>query len=112
MPAAGVALNKRGDHVGGQYYPGKVYGSKRRRLPAICSSRAMMMYVFRFDAISMTPSGVSTLDRRPVAYRTWQILTGISKRHRHLGGERMTVDIFPSSQLPVYDYTNTFHCPP
>ena len=59
MPAAGVALNKRGDYVGGRYYPGKVYGSKRRRLPAICSSRAMMMYVFRFDAISMTPSGVS-----------------------------------------------------
>ena len=111
MPAAGLALKKAGGYLGGRCYPGKVCGSRRRRLPGICSSRAMM-YVFRFDAISTSPSGVSTLDRRPVAYRTWQILTGILKSHRRLGGERMTVDIFPSSQLLVYHYTDTFDCLP
>ena len=52
------------------------------------------------------------MDRRPVAYRTRQILTGISNSHRRLEGERMTVDIFPGSQLPVRDRTNTLYCLP
>ena len=71
-----------------------------------------MMYVFQFDAIATTPSGVSTMDRRLVAYWTRQILTGISKGHRRLEGERMTVDILPGSQLPVYDDTDTLYCLP
>ena len=71
-----------------------------------------MLYVLQFDAISATPSGVSTMDRRPVAYRTRQILTGISNIHRRLEGERMMVDIFPGSQLPVRDRTNTLYCLP
>ena len=73
MPAAGLALKKGGDYLGGRYYPGKVCGRRRHRLPGICSPRAMIMYVFHFDAIATTPPGVSTMDRRLVAYRTRQI---------------------------------------
>ena len=112
MPAADLAKNKGGDYLGGRYYPGKVCGSRRHRLPGIYFPRTMMLYVLQFDAISATPSGVSTMDRRPVAYRTRQILTGISNIHRRLEGERMTVDIFPGSQLPVRDRTNTLYCLP
>ena len=111
MPAAGLALKKEGDHLGGRYYPGKVCGSRRHRLPGIWPQPAMIMYVFQFDAIATTPSGVSTMDRRLVAYRTRQILTDISKGHRRLEGER-TVDIFPGSQLPVYHHTKTLYCSP
>ena len=112
MPAAGLALKKGGDYVGGRYYPGKVCGSRRHRLPGICSPRALMMYVFQFDAISTSPSGISTMDRRPVAYRTRQILTGISKSHSRLEGERTTVDNFAGSQLPVYQHTSSLYCLP
>ena len=97
MPAAGLAPNKGGDYLGGRYYPGKVCGSRRHRLPGIYSPRTMIMYVLQFDAIATTPSGVSTMDRHLVAYWTRQILTGISKGHRRLEGERMAVDIFPCS---------------
>ena len=112
MPAADPASNKGGDYLGGRYYPGKVCGSRRHRMPGIYSLRIMMMYVLQFDAIATTPSGVSTMDRRLVAYWTRQILTGISKGHRRLEGERMTVDIFPASQLPVYHHTNSSHSLP
>ena len=57
MPAAGLALKKAGGYLGGRCYPGKVCGSRRHRLPGICSPRAMMMYVFQFDAISTTLLG-------------------------------------------------------
>ena len=101
MPAADPASNKGGDYLGGRYYPGKVCGSRRHRMPGIYSLRIMMMYVLQFDAIATTPSGVSTMDRRLVAYRTRQFLTGISKGHRRLEGDRVTVNKFPGSQLPV-----------
>ena len=52
------------------------------------------------------------MDRRLVAYRTRQILMVISNSHRRLEGERMTVDILPGSQLPVYDDTDTLYCLP
>ena len=71
----------------------------------------MIMYVFQFDAIATTPSGVSAMDRWLVANRTRQFLTGISKGHRRLEGER-TVDIFAGFQLPVYDHTKTLYCLP
>ena len=111
MPAADPASTKGGDYLGGRYYPGKVCGSRRHRLPGIWPQPAMIMYVFQFDAIATTPSGVSTMDRRLVAYRTRQILTDISKGHRRLEGER-TVDIFAGFQLPVYDHTKTLYCLP
>ena len=57
MPASGLALKKGGDYLGGRYYPGKVCGSRRHRLPGIWSPPAMIMYVFQFDAIATTPSG-------------------------------------------------------
>ena len=52
------------------------------------------------------------MDRRLVAYRTRQIFMVISNSHRRLEGERMTVDILPGSQLPVYDDTDTLYCLP
>ena len=70
MPAAGLAPNKGGDYLGGRYYPGKVCGSRRHRLPGIYSPRTVMMYVFQFDTIAATPSAVSAMDRPLVAYWT------------------------------------------